>query len=120
MTDGPLELCYQLKYVERNEYVQGVRWSEREVGVYHKFGVEEGAKAVMVMLNANPMSEAYHRIQEVISTNKAAKEAFDRPLSIHVMVISSYLDNWRWFMNEHGRKWRTTVSNYSQCIHISY
>ncbi len=87
------ELCYNFKYMEKNDHGHGQGWSERQIGVYHRFG--GNVKAVMVLLHANTATKAHSRLQQVFSDGQYQQQSSTSPLLLHALILSSYLDNWR-------------------------
>jgi len=95
------ELCYQMKYMERNDHGHGQKWSERQVGVYHRFGA--GNEAIAILIHAGPSTKAHSRIQKAFAEGMQSNRELTNPLLLHVLVLSSYLDNWRIYLQELGR-----------------
>ncbi|KAK3047705.1 hypothetical protein LTR09_010963 [Extremus antarcticus] len=79
--------------MEKNDHGHGQGWSERQIGVYHRFG--GNVKAVMVLLHANTATKAHSRLQQVFSDGQYQQQSSTSPLLLHALILSSYLDNWR-------------------------
>ena len=97
-----LEICYQLRYVEYNDHAQGGPWSERQIGVYHSFSSAPNTKGVMILLHAQLTSKAQGRLEDAFSEGRYNQNSLTSPLRLHLLILSSYIDNWRWYMNELG------------------
>lgn len=97
-----IAICYQLRYVEPNHREHGRRWSERQVGVYHQRRDESN---ILILLHALPASRLQARLEEPCYSE--AKDvctiSSHRPLNIHVIIISTYIDEWRWYLDDIGR-----------------
>ena len=97
-----IEICYQLKYIEKNDHKQGARWSERQVGVYHRFG--KGEKAILILLHTSPSTELQRRIENLFPNEKSSIKELLPPLVLHVLILSTYLDNWRWALQDYAQR----------------
>lgn len=97
-----LEICYQLRYMEPNNHTQGETWSERQIGVYHKFSLAPKAKGVMILLHAMLDSKAQKRLDEIFSAGRYNTNLNSTPLRLHVLIFTTYMDNWRWYMDDLG------------------
>ena len=86
--------------MEKNDHSQGQDWSERQIGVYHKFGGQ--SKAVMVLLHANTNTKAHRRLQQVFSNGQYRETSRTSPFLLHALILSSYLDNWRSYLQQMG------------------
>lgn len=100
VTDISAELCYSFKYIERNNHTQGQAWSERQIGVYHRFGTK--GKAVMLLLHASTDTKALRRLRQVFANGQYSEQSETTAFLLHVLVLSSYLDNWRAYLQELG------------------
>lgn len=97
-----IEICYQLRYMEPNNHAQGENWSERQIGVYHKFSSAPGAKGIVILLHAMLDSKAQKRIEDTFSAGQYHEKANSTPLRLHVLIFTTYMDSWRWYMNDLG------------------
>lgn len=96
------EICYQLRYVEPNNHAQGESWSERQIGVYHRFSLAPKAKGVMILLHAMLDSKAQRRLDATFSAGRYNENFNSTPLRLHVLIFTAYMDNWRWYMDDLG------------------
>lgn len=99
---GNYEICYQLRYMEPNNHTQGETWSERQIGVYHKFSLAPKAKGLMILLHAMLDSKAQKRLDEIFSAGRYNTNLNSTPLRLHVLIFTTYMDNWRWYMDDLG------------------
>lgn len=97
-----LDICYQLRYVEYNDHAQGDQWSERQIGVYHSFSSASSTSGIMVLLHAQISSKAQRRLEDAFSDGKYNQDSLISPLRLHLLILSSYVNNWRWYMDELG------------------
>lgn len=102
-----VEICYQFKYIEKNRHQQGSPWSERQVGVYHRF--ETGKGATLFLINASEDTRLQSRLQTLVSNESTAK-SFREALLPHVLILNTYLDNWRWALQFYGEQCSSKVS----------
>ncbi|KUJ18809.1 uncharacterized protein LY89DRAFT_780813 [Mollisia scopiformis] len=107
------ETSYQLRYVERNERAHGDPWSVRQTGVYHKIsGVgTTGLTNMWMLLHPMPNSKAYRRLQESTSEDDAGEAVDADPLRLHLLVFSSYIDNWRLYLHDMTRQFLELEDN---------
>lgn len=82
-------------------------WTERQVGVYHRFG--EGQKAAMILLHTGFDSDLEKRLKSVFAMKDCGAEAVASPMYLHLMILSTYFENWRSFLREKGSYCRDKV-----------
>lgn len=113
-TNETIVICYQLRYVEDNHREHGSRWSERQVGLYHQV---QGTANVLLLLHAKPDSKLRSRIHNSADTipNDDCSNPSKNPLSVHVMILTTYIDEWRWYLDDIGTKCGDFVSNILLC-----
>lgn len=105
-----LVLCYQLRYVELNNRGRSNRWSERQVGVYHQLCNGENT---LILLHATPNSRLQSRIMSAsdVQLENTCKQPRRGPVDIHILVFSTYLDEWRWYLDDIGATCKDLVSD---------
>lgn len=108
-----VEICYQLRYVEPNNHAQGENWSERQIGVYHRFSLAPKAKGVMILLHAMLDSKAQRRLDETFSAGRYNENSNSAPLRLHALIFTAYMDNWRWYMDDLGGRYLRLVGTLS-------
>lgn len=110
--DQSTVICYQFRYIERNDHKQGCRWSERQIGVYHEIFSHSDNSGVMILLHAMPGSKIQRRISKELAdgTERGGNAQRLRPFQMHLLIFSSYLDEWRWYLDEIGTTCREMVS----------
>ena len=96
------EICYQLRYVERNDHQQGRKWSERQIGVYHSFATAGKEPGVMILLHAMHNSRAQLRFERVFRAGDYHDNSPTSPLRLHLLIFSTYMNEWRWYMDDLG------------------
>ncbi|KAK5443322.1 hypothetical protein LTS15_010857 [Exophiala xenobiotica] len=104
LSETAYQICYSLRYIERNDHKQGARWSERQVGVYHRFGMNE--EATMILLHASPETTLQKRIEALFPNRTSTNDHLARPLMLHVLVLDTYMNNWRWALNDYAQPFR--------------
>lgn len=92
------EICYNLKYAEKNNRLPEDPWSVRQTCVYQKF--EYDCKRSTWIL-VQPSERARNRLQEVFKsrTTEDIDRSVHNPLDIHLLFISASAENWRWYFN---------------------
>ena len=95
-------MTFILKYPENNGRSDGANpWSNRQTGVYQSFD-SETQTTLWILLNPKAQSAADNRIKDLFS---AGADGFlrlqgQRPL-VGLIVLSSYMLNWRTYMAFH-------------------
>ena len=98
-------MAFILKYPENNGRSDGANpWSNRQTGVYQSFD-SKTQTTLWILLNPRPQTAADTRIKELFS---AGADGFlhlqeQRPL-VGLIVLSSYMLNWRTYMAFHEKK----------------
>lgn len=92
--------------MEKNSHKQGTPWSERQFGMYHKFG--KNVASTMIVMSAKG-GRAPQRIQDAFAEGLYQPQASTSPLAFHVMALSSYIDSWRSYLREKGEECKTKV-----------
>ncbi|KAF7513146.1 hypothetical protein GJ744_010542 [Endocarpon pusillum] len=110
-------LAYSLHYMERRASgtsSQGGTWTERQIGVYHRFAQSTRSNNVMVLLHTGPGNRVSKHLFPIEGTGNQSPDTspsvdvdivqtqLHRPLYIHVIIFATYLQSWRWYLDEHG------------------
>jgi hypothetical protein len=110
-------ICYQHRYVEPNNHKQGQKWSERQIGVYHELSIDPAVADVLILLHAMPESGLHRRIVESCGNQPGlcyGKQKAATGLYLHVLIISTYINNWRWFLDDIGTSCANFVGTLSK------
>ena len=110
-----VEISYQLRYVERNKRKCGDPWSLRQTGVYHKYSAQDelSPENLWILFHPMPKSVAYKRLQETTAAELRGRDTRPDPLRLHLLVFSSYVDNWRLYLHDITRKFLELVCSHS-------
>ena len=104
------DIFYQFWYVEKNNRKHGDPWSVRQTGVYHRFSTTDPSKAENLWLLLHPMQNSKAQTRMGVATEKlCAEEMAKDPLRLHVLIMSSYVDNWRWYLHDIKRQYLVLV-----------
>jgi hypothetical protein len=102
------DIFYQFWYVEKNNRKHSDPWSVRQTGVYHRFSTADSPQAENLWLLLHPMPNSKAQTRMAVAAEKLSVVEMARdPLRLHVLIMSSYVDNWRWYL--HDIKWRYLV-----------
>ena len=93
--------------MERNGRLHGNPWSIRQTGVYHRYSPLENS-SVWLLLHPLANSIAQKRLNDCYSRPHCGLNI--NPLRIHILLLSSYLDNWRWYLKDLGNTFLKIVS----------
>ncbi|KAF8246074.1 hypothetical protein K440DRAFT_685745 [Wilcoxina mikolae CBS 423.85] len=92
---------YLLRYPEQNGRDYSQKWSIRRTGVYHHFDPNTKS-SVFIFLHPVRGARTQARIKELCSSPKSLKSTQAHPLRLHLLLLSSYIDNWRWYLRDYG------------------
>lgn len=67
-------------------------------------------RSFWILLHPMPKSKAYRRLQELASEELAGEAREADPLRLHLLVFSSYVDNWRLYLHDMTRQFLELVS----------
>ena len=105
-----IELSYRFNYVE--EVKRRDPWTFRHTAVYHKHRADTD---IILILHPSPTTKS--RLDSRILGLEAAdqrnqpliRSILQNPYHLHSLVLSSYLENWRWYMKYKGEQFSTEV-----------
>jgi hypothetical protein len=91
------ELCYNLRFVQRNGRSMGDPWSVRQIGVYHKYyGIMRRSVWILVSASVTPQ-----QIEE--AARRAGVGDNDQMLStalvFHAILLETTLQDWREYLD---------------------
>ena len=96
--------------MEQKDRDDGKRWSERQVGVYHSFDLRGSNPASVIVLHAMPSSRLQQRMDDAFRNGYFRKMHGSSHMMLHVLILSTYMNNWRWYMDELGEECLDLVS----------
>jgi hypothetical protein len=98
--------------MERNNRSRGDPWSLRQTGVYHKYtGLgTSSATNLWFLLHPMPNSKVLKRLAKASSADIGTKDMETDPLRLHLLITSSYVDNWRLYLHDMTRQFLELVS----------
>lgn len=99
--DASIDICYLYRYVERNGRSPGNPWSIRQTGVYHRYSPTDVSN-FWLLLHPLVDSMAQKRLNKLYSTQNSFVHLKANALGLHILLISSYSDNWRWYLKDLG------------------
>jgi hypothetical protein len=97
--------------MERNNRSYGDPWSLRQTGVYHKYSGFGAVKSRNLWILLHPMrkSRVTKRLEDSTPVEIGAADLSTYPLQLHLLVFSSYVDNWRHFLHDMTRTFLNLV-----------
>jgi hypothetical protein len=88
-----IEMQYRFNYVEQ----AGKSWATRQIGVFHR-RARDGKGDLWIFLHPKNDSVVQKRLEAAVATwSSSASSQGNWPL-IHLLVLSSYFGDWRWFL----------------------
>ncbi|KAL3455340.1 hypothetical protein BJX64DRAFT_272630 [Aspergillus heterothallicus] len=103
---GTYDMQYLFTYAEDDSSRRAASWRTRQVCIFHRYD-PSGAENLWIVLHANSASKLQQKIEQILSTNPASLLA-EWP-SMHLLVCSTYLGGWRWFIRNLGDEIERTV-----------
>jgi hypothetical protein len=104
-----LDICYQLWYMEPNNRHKGKDgWSLRQTGVYHHYDPETKSNTCFLM-HPRECSTAQHQISAQFDNAGNTTLCKNDPLDLHILLLSSYLENWQLYINELTEEFKPLV-----------
>jgi len=101
-------ICYQINYVEENMRDGKAPWSFRHTGIYHHHASDFD---LYVLLHPNKHSVVESRLLQILEIEPSTASHQPRsldfiqgPYQLHMLLLSSYFDNWRWYFRYLGDK----------------
>lgn len=85
---------YVLSYVEEVRRHGSIKWTMRQIGVYHRYSSAED-KSLWILLFNRPNSVAQKRLETMIENCSGFRH-------IHLTILSAHFENWRWYLNTLG------------------
>lgn len=99
--------CYLLKCAEENGRAWGDPWSIRRTGLYHHIDPDTRSN-IVILLHPVPKSKAQERIRAFVSL-KGSQSIAVHPLSVQLLLLSTYLTHWRAYLRDLGREFVSMV-----------
>jgi hypothetical protein len=92
VSNNSTEVCYNLRYVEKNGRNRGDPWSLRQTGVYQKFNMNTGTSTWIIL---QPSAYTLGRLGAVLeeTVTKRSGICFD-PLHMHATFFSAARREW--------------------------
>ncbi|KAI9785127.1 MAG: hypothetical protein M1839_000765 [Geoglossum umbratile] len=82
------ELCYNIRYVEKNGRNSGDPWSLRQIGVYQQWK-PDSRNSTWILLH--PSENIHKRLHEIMGKMPLKSES---PMLLHILFLSSTAYNW--------------------------
>ncbi|KAH8592626.1 hypothetical protein B0O99DRAFT_653773 [Bisporella sp. PMI_857] len=94
--DGSYEMQYRYSYVEE---VAGSSnpWAIRQTGIYHRY-VPNGLGNLWIFLHPRQNSTLQKRLEDAALVWEQTKSSRKHWEDVHVLVLSSYFGDWRWYL----------------------
>ncbi|KAB8208458.1 hypothetical protein BDV34DRAFT_233333 [Aspergillus parasiticus] len=104
--DGSYDMQYLFAYAEHNAAQGNVPWTIRQTCVFHRYN-PAGSGNLWIFFHARPRSKMQQQIEtEIISQHAGVSKSW---YSMHLLVISAYIGNWRWCIRSLGEEIEKTV-----------
>jgi hypothetical protein len=96
--------------VERDS--PGSDWKFRQIGVYCAY--EQASDSYLyIFLQPHPESKFDAKLDVCRSREDSSKTLLVDPFRVHEILITTYSDNWRWYLREIANDFQRDVSEYS-------
>ena len=100
------EMQYVLSYVEEVRRHGSIKWTMRQIGVYHRYSSAED-KCLWILLYNRPNSMAQKRLETMIENRSGFRH-------IHLIILWAYFKNWRWYLNTLSNNLETIIGKIFQ------
>ena len=103
---------YRLLYIEKNgRRAPRDPWSVRQTGVFHEIQSNHRDNCYILI---HPMvnSTVQSRLNGLLTHPNTSQLFNQNPLMIHVLIFSSYLENWQPYMESISQTYKSLVSSY--------
>lgn len=108
-----LDITYQINYVEENLRKGKDPWSFRHTGIYHHHTPDFDLFIILHPINNSILETQLLKMLEVDQATKPKVShipAFCKdPYRLHLLVMSSFFDNWRWYFRDLGDAFKKEV-----------
>lgn len=111
------EIQYRVSYVEETAGHGGREWAIRQMGVYHRH-VPGGSGNIWILLHPKQKSIVQTRLEDCALEWDERKGSFDDWELTHILVLSSYFDDWRWYLKSLSAEVERIVSRISIDVHV--
>ncbi|PYH93159.1 hypothetical protein BO71DRAFT_382203 [Aspergillus ellipticus CBS 707.79] len=91
--DGSYDMQYLLVYADGYKAQGSIKWTVRQIGVFHRY-YPSGKGDIWIFLHAKPGSKVQRQLEARIA--QYLETLYNYWFSLHSLVLSSYLANWRW------------------------
>ena len=98
-----------MKYAEYQGRTDYEPWSVRQCALYHRYNVSQ-KNSVYVLISPVPQSQIEADVLEWIKTSQSAVYSHQDHLRVNQVLWTSYLDNWKPYMNFYEEKLQSLVS----------
>lgn len=113
-SEEKVELCYNIRYVEKHGRQQSCRWSLRQFGIYQSFNP---ATRHQILIFIQPPDSIYQYLKRHINTPEATDDRGIglHPISIHAANLSRALNNWDEYIEDLRSELMQLVSDKKGC-----
>lgn len=95
------DIQYLLPYVESYDIGGSKKYTHRWVGVFNRFSPEMAGQNLWIILHPKQNSEAQQRIESAV---KQTLDFCNHPSLLHLVILSSYIGNWRFYIQSLGEE----------------
>jgi hypothetical protein len=103
-----IDMCYLLVHVEESKGKQRVSWPIRQTAVFHRF-VPNSEGSLWIFINPMPNSVLQQRLERTVVHGELLSCSRDLQ-HLHLLVLSSYIENWRWYLKALNEEFTEIVS----------
>lgn len=101
-----VEISYQFRYMEPKK---GGSWSQRQTGVHHQYSISSTGERKNIWIFIHPMQDS--KVAKRLENSTTAEVGAEPdPFRMHLLIFSSYVDNWRLYIHDLNRQFLALVS----------
>lgn len=103
------ELCYNIRYVERNGRGTGDPWSLRQTGIYQKY-YPAAKRSVWILLE--PSKTLQERLRTILNSKRSDSDVGERsPMLLHTLILFMTASNWGSYLDDLDSEVKALVSD---------
>jgi len=90
------DVCYMMVYVEENRGKEKTSWPIRQTAVFHRF-VPKSKGSFWIFVHPMPNSVLKNRLEDSV-IRMDHSDWYKSGQQLHYLTLSSYIENWRWYL----------------------
>lgn len=102
-------MSYLMVYVEESRGKEKISWPIRQTAVFHRFVPGGPEENLWIFIHPMPNSVLKGKVQDAITQSTQFRNSKSIP-QLHLLVVSSYIENARWYLKALSEEFEDIVS----------